>query len=538
MIFNYLFQKIKDRSASGSHDDADTISGAVLSSIADNEKLLKELFVNSSDFVTRVFTFKGVNGKNEKALLAFMDGLTSSDILNDSIIKPLMHGMRDIAAVPAKSAGTPGENAAGSNRQSKIETVNDLLLSIGEIKVSGQISDAVEGILNGDCAMFIDGCSECTVMNCKGFEKRSVEQPAYDVSMRGPRESFNENLRTNTSLLRRRIKNSNLTFESATVGRKTNTNICIVYVNGLANAELVEEVRRRIGYINVDLILESGYIEEYIEDSPFSVFSTMGITERPDVLAGKLLEGRVGIMVDGSPFVLTAPYLFVEAFQNPEDYYSRTIYSSVVRVFRYIAFLLSVLVPGLYVALTSFHQELIPTSLLFNMAASSEGVPFSSFSEIAIFLFVFEMLKEAGLHMPKNIGQTISIVGGLVLGDAAVQAGIIGAPVVIIISFTAVSSFMIPTINNEITLLRWIFLFLGGLLGGYGISIGIVGLTLHITGIQSFGYSFFSPFFPGRLEDVKDTFVRVPLWLMRKRPTGMAAADRVRENTPIPPNDK
>ncbi len=534
MIFNYFFQKIKDRTdaAGGSDGGADKTVGAVLTSAADNERLLKELFAGSSDFVTRGFTFKGVNGESERAVLAFMDGMTSAEILNDSIIKPLMYGVRD---TPDTGSGACGGEPGN---RSSIEAVNDILLSVGEIKVTSDISDAVEGILNGDCVMFIDGCGECTVMNCKGFEKRGVEQPAYDVSMRGPRESFNENLRTNTSLLRRRIKNRDLVFESTTVGRKTNTNVCIVYVNGLADAELVAEVKRRISYINVDLILESGYIEEYIEDSPFSVFATMGITERPDVLAGKLLEGRVGIMVDGSPFVLTAPYLFAEAFQNPEDYYSRTIYSSLVRIFRYIAFLLSILVPGLYVALTSFHQELIPSSLLFNMAAASEGVPFTSFAEIAIFLFVFEMLKEAGVHMPKNIGQTTSIVGGLVLGDAAVQAGIISAPAVIIISFTAVSSFMVPAINNEITLLRWIFLFLGGVLGGYGISVGIIGLTLHITGMQSFGYSFFAPFFPERVEDIKDTFVRVPLWMMRRRPTGMAHADRVRENTPIPPNDK
>ena len=191
--------------------------------------------------------------------------------------------------------------------------------------------------------MFVEGSTECTIINSKGFEKRAVEQPSYDISMRGPRESFNENLRTNTSLLRRRVKNSKLTFDNMVVGRKTNTNLCITYIEGLADPKLIKEVKRRLNYINVDMILESGYIEEYIEDSPFSIFSTMGLTERPDVLAGKLLEGRIGIIVDGSPFALTAPYIFMEAFQNPEDYYARMTYTNIVRIFRYLAFFLSIL---------------------------------------------------------------------------------------------------------------------------------------------------------------------------------------------------
>lgn len=525
MIFNYIFQKIKDKNNTGGKPIEDQNVINVLPTVAENESFLKGRFLKSSDFKTRVFAFKGPNGKNEKARLAFMDGLTDSDIINDSIIRPLMHGLHVL---------TP----TAMNKKNKTEMINEVLLSVGEITVSGDLEEAISGILNGDCAMFVEGSTECTIINSKGFEKRAVEQPSYDISMRGPRESFNENLRTNTSLLRRRVKNSKLTFDNMVVGRKTNTNLCITYIEGLADPKLIKEVKRRLNYINVDMILESGYIEEYIEDSPFSIFSTMGLTERPDVLAGKLLEGRIGIIVDGSPFALTAPYIFMEAFQNPEDYYARMTYTNIVRIFRYLAFFLSILVPGVYVAMTSYHQELIPTSLLFNMAASSEGVPFTSFSEIALFLLVFELLKEAGIHMPKNVGQTISIVGGLVMGDAAIQAGIIGAPVVIIIAFTAVSSFVVPMVGNEVTILRWIFLFLGGLLGGYGISIGIICLTIHITGIQSFGYSFFSPFFPCRPEDLKDTFIRAPLWAMHTRPTNMAPGDAVRENTPIPPDGK
>lgn len=532
MFLEYIFNKIKysKNTISGmpQKEEKETI---ISSCIEETYNLLKERFLCSNDFVIRRLSIKLSENKSSKALIAYMDGMVRQDLLSESIIKPLLHSHHDLFLLSK-------EQKSKNKKRDEIDIINEYILSTGEVKKENDFEVAISAILNGDCVLFIEGISYCSIISCKGYEKRTVEQPSYDVSMRGPRESFNENLRTNTTLLRRRVKNSNLVFENMVIGRKTRTNVSITYINGLASEQLIREVKKRIKRINVDMILESGYIEEYIEDHPFSIFATMGITERPDVLAAKLMEGRVGIIVDGTPFVLTAPYFFAEAFQNPEDYYTSMIYSCIVRIFRYIAFFLSIMIPGIYVALTSFHQELIPTSLLFTIAASSEGVPFGAFAEVSLFLLVFELLKEAGIHMPKNIGQTISIVGGLVMGEAAIQAGLIGAPVVIIIAFTAVSSFVVPTIGNEVTLLRWIFLLLGGLLGGFGIAIGIIGLGIHITGLESFGYSFASPFIPCRPEDLKDTFIRVPLWLMHKRPFAMTKKDIVRENTPIPPDGK
>lgn len=532
MFLEYVFSKLKyNKNTKWGRPEQETKTASVPGYIEETEKLLKERFLYSGDFVIRHLSFPGKSGKREKALIAYMDGMVRQDLLAESIIKPLIHGSGDLLSIPLKLSDK-------NRKKDKLDRINECILSIGEVKKENDFEKAVTAVLNGDCVLFLEGCEQCSIIACKGYEKRSVEQPSFDVSMRGPRESFNENLRTNTTLLRRRIKNSNLVFDNMVIGRKTSTNICVAYINGLAEPKLIKEVKKRLKKINVDMILESGYIQEYIEDSPFSIFSTIGTTERPDVLAAKLMEGRVGIIVDGSPFVLTVPFLFMEAFQNPEDYYIGIMYSGVVRFFRYLAFFLSILLPGIYVALTSFHQELIPTSLLFTIAASAEGVPFGSFAELSLFLLVFDLLKEAGIHMPKNIGQTISIVGGLVLGEAAIQAGLIGAPVVIIIAFTAVSGFVVPSIGNEITLLRWIFLFLGGLLGGFGIAVGLIGLTVHVTGLESFGYSFASPFMPCRPQDLKDTIVRAPLWMMRRRPYAMATQDKVRENTPIPPDGK
>ena len=525
MLLEEISKKLKSNynSEKSAYSNTETETAPIATALAENEERLRNRFNNSGDFVLRHFTFHGVGGKREQAFVAFADGLIKLEMLSESVIKPMMHG-DEVVIMKA------------TDKMSKMEAVDAMLLSAADAKVSDDFEAGISAILNGDCVLFVEGADELSIISCKGYDRRGVEQPTYDVSMRGPRESFNETLRTNTSLLRRRIKNANLVFENVILGRKSNTNICITYIKGLAEPKLIKEIKRRLKYVDTDMILESGYIEQFIEDSPFSVFATIGLTERPDVLAAKLGEGRVGIMIDGSPFVLTAPYLFVEAFQNPEDYYSRTIYSTIVRFFRYLAFSITILLPGIYLALTSFHQELIPPLLLFNMAAAGEGVPFSSFMEITIFLLIYELLKEAGIHMPKNIGQTISIVGGLVMGEAAIRAGIIGAPVVILISFTAVSGFVVPTIGNEVSLLRWIFLFLGGLMGGFGIVLGLIGLTIHVTGLQSFGYSYFSPLMPCRPDDLKDAFVRAPLWLMKKRPYAMANQDKVRNNTPVPPD--
>lgn len=532
MFLEYIFKKIKySKNRYVGVPDKQEVKISVPPAIKNVENLLKERFCFSSDFVTRKITVNYVKNKKCNGLIAFTDGMVRQDLLSESIIKPLLHGVQDpfLLSGPSKSK---------NEKENIIDIINNRFLSTGEVRKEDDFEKAVAAILNGDCVLFLEGSVQCSVISCKGYEKRSVEQPSYEVSMRGPRESFNENLRTNTTLLRRRVKNSNLIFENFVKGRKTSTNICITYIKGLAEPKLIDEVKKRIKRINVDMILESGYIEEYIEDRPLSIFATMGITERPDVLAAKLMEGRVGIIVDGTPFALTAPFMLAEAFQNPEDYYARPIYTGIVRIFRYLAFFLSIMIPGIYVAFTSFHQELIPTSLLFTIAASAEGVPFGSFAEVTLFLLVFELLKEAGIHMPKNIGQTISIVGGLVMGEAAIQAGLIGAPVVIIIAFTAVSSFVVPTIGNEVALLRWIFLFLGGFLGGFGIAVGLIGFTIHIAGLESFGYSFASPFVPCRPEDLKDTIIRAPLWMMHRRPYGMSTKDKVRENTPIPPEGR
>lgn len=450
-----------------------------------------------------------------KFMLLFIDGLVSLEILNKFVVAPIQD---------------QGKNPIPADMDQIMRT----LIHVCDTALVKDRETALEVILYGDGILLAEGCAAGAMVAAKGFERRGIEQPENETVVRGPKESFTENLRTNTSLIRRKIRSGHLTYEDFQKGRQTKTPICMVYMKNLASPTLLAEVRRRISEINIDMVLETGYVEQLIEDNPLSIFPTLGYTEKPDVAAAKLLEGRVLILVDGTPFALTAPYIMLEAFQNPEDYYEKPFYGSFIRLFRMFAFLISIFAPALFVALTTFHQELIPTSLLFTMAAAREGIPFTAFTETVVMLITFEILREAGLRLPRAVGQTISIVGALVMGDAAVAAGLVGAPLVITVAFTAVCAFVVPVMNNQQTVLRWLFLLLAGLMGGLGIALGGILLFVHLVSTRSFGFPYLSPFAPFRKKDLKDSVLRAPLWLMRRRPVGMTPSNVIREDTPVP----
>lgn len=487
---------------------------AVSNNVEENKQYLAELFTLSGDIKLRELTLPG--STTRRGFLIFVDGLAKGDLINEFVLEPLLH-------------------RSGAISYQTMRDVTENLLAVGDVKLTEQMADVLSAVLFGDTALFLDGLGEAALLSTKGFEKRGVEEANNETVVRGPKESFNENLRTNTTLLRRKIKDASLVIEGGVIGRRTKTPIALAYIRGLADPKLLERIRGRLASIDTDSILESGYVEQYIEDAPFSLFQTIGHTEKPDVLAAKLLEGRVGIFVDGTPVVLTAPLLLVELFQSAEDYYIRPWFASFLRMLRYVSFFLSIFTPALYVALTTFHQELLPTSFLFTLASVREGLPFTSFVETLVMLLIFEVLREAGLRLPKPIGQTISIVGALVMGEAAVSAGIVGPPLVICIALTAVAGFVVPALSDQQTVLRFAFLFLAGFMGGFGITIGFIGLLIHFSSLQSFGFAYAAPFLPFSARDWKDTWIRAPLWLMRTRPVRMAEQDEVRENCPVPP---
>ena len=468
---------------------------SVSKSLKRNMEIIRPLIKNNNDIVEREF-----KAGNRKAVLYYVDGLASRDTISDFIMRGLMDGNED------------------DKNFKNMDSILDYVLVCGEVSKATTIKDAIDGFLKADLALFIDGFDEALVINTKGFERRSIQDPQTDSVVRGPREAFVESMRSNTALLRRRIRTTNFVMESVKCGRSTKTDITLAYLFDVTPPELVKEIKKRISKIDIDAIFDSGYIEAFISDHPNSIFQMMGYTEKPDIAAAKILEGRVCIIVDGSPFVLTAPTLFAESFQSPEDYYVNPIYASFMRIVRYISFFISVFALPIYVAIVSYHYEIIPMSMLLSIAAAEEGTPFSTPTEAFVMIIVFEILKEAGVRMPKPVGQAVSIVGALVIGETAVSAGIIGAPMVIAVAITALTAFVVPTQTNAVVILRYIMLSLATIMGGVGLVAGGVGLLIYLSNLKSFGVYYLEPIAPFHLADMKDTFVRAPIKAMLTRP--------------------
>jgi spore germination protein KA len=468
-----------------------------------NVELFKKILGKNRDFVQYEFVF----GTHEKirAALFYFEGLVYREYINEFILKPLMFQSHHFSS---------GELRRGKS----IAHLRERLISIGGTEVVSKVDDILNNCLCGDTILLVDGYAEALALNTKGWKTRGVEEPKTEALVRGAREGFTESIGINMALLRRRIRHFEFTIEEMQIGAKTRTKVCIAYLKGVVNTGVLEEVRKRLGRIKTDAILESGYLEQFIEDAPFSIFPTVANSERPDTVAAKILEGRVAIITDGTPMVLTVPALFASSFQSPEDYYSRPYYASLIRWIRYICFFITVSAPAVYVALTTYHQELIPTPLLITMAAASEGTPFPALVEVLLMGVIFEILREAGIRLPRPIGTTISIVGALVIGESAVSAGLIGAHMVIVVSLTAISSFVIPAQTDAATILRFILIFAAGFMGAFGIFIVFLGLLVHLSSLRSFGVPYFAPFAPVNLPALQDTMVRVPFWMQLTRP--------------------
>ncbi|MCL1965245.1 MAG: spore germination protein [Firmicutes bacterium] len=510
--------QIRKQAAEASRGPSPKPQTPVDASLAKNLHGIKALFGGSEDFVARPFLIRG----ERKAAICYVDGLVKSGLIHEAILKPFMIDSRLI-------------NDMDPFALASMEDVTAAFLVVGEVRAETDLNQAAEMCLNGDVVLFIDKMAEALVVNAKGWEKRAVTDPQTDAVIRGPREGFTESLRTNTALIRRRIKIPELRMDPITLGVRSRTHLCVTYIENVANPALVEEVKRRLHTIDTDAIINSGYVEEFIEDTPLSLFPTIYYTEKPDVVAGKLLEGRVAVITDGTPFVLTMPFLFMENFQSAEDYTVRPPIAFVLRLIRLLSFFISLVTPAFYIALTKYHQELIPTPLLFTMAAISDGLPFPSAVETAIMLAAFELIKEAGIRLPKPVGQAISIVGALVMGQAATQAGLVSAPVVIIVALTAVTSFTSPTVSDVTTILRWFLLVLATVLGGLGITLGLLTILVYLASIKSFSTDYLAPFAPLQTPDIlRDTLYRAPLWSMRTRPASLKPFDAIRQKMSKP----
>jgi spore germination protein KA len=470
---------------------------------------------NSPDVVIREFKV----GKSQvQAAAIYIDGLADKNMVGDFVMRSLMVDM----------AGMEFEGMM--TNKNVFDFIKDNALAIGEVKAIKDWDGLMKSILSGDTVILIDGWAEAISGSTKGLESRGITEPTTQVVIRGPKDSFNESLGTNVSLIRRRIKSPKLWMETMKIGRVTQTDVAVLYIKGIVNDKLVQEVKQRLSGIEMDGILESGNIEELIQDQTFTPFPTVYNTERPDIVCGNLLEGRVAVFVDGTPFALIAPAAFIQFFQSPEDYYNRYDISTAIRLLRYLAFLISMLGPSIYIAAITFHQEMIPTPLLISLAAQREGVPFPAMVEALLMETSFEILREAGVRMPRAVGQAVSIVGALVLGQAAVQAGIVSSAMVIVVAITGIASFATPAFNMAMTvrLLRFFIMISAGLFGFFGIAISNLMIIGHMCGLRSFGFPYMAPLGPFILEDQKDAVFRLPFWSFLKRPRLVGQNNRIR----------
>ena len=456
-------------------------------SVSEARAELGKAFGNSGDVV-----FKMLN--NNALLLVYIDGMVDKQLLNSDIIRPLIRAYTDRKNIDFKNPVFLEEN----------------LLTTGEIIQTDDFNECINFLLQGRSVLFLDGCATALEIGLQKWNKRNIEEPQAENVVRGPREGFTENIKDNTVLIRRKIHDCNLVFETMQIGRQTKTKVSFCYIRGVANEEIINEVRKRLKNIHTDIILESGYLEEYIDDAPFSIFPTVGYTERPDAAAGKLLEGRVAILCDGSPAVLTVPNLFVEYLQSSEDYYIRWLYTPLLRLIRLIALFASIMTPAFYVMLLCFHQDVIPFKLLLTIAAASEGVPFPPAMECLILIVVFELIREGGIRMPKSLGQAISIVGALILGQ-------VSAPAIIVIAATAITSFAIPKLDDAMLIMRIALLIAANIIGFLGIVLVSFMFFIYLCSLKSFGVPYLSPIAPRCDTDLKDTFIRMPVWSMLRK---------------------
>ncbi len=457
--------------------------------IEENKARFYSEFNNSSDLVTRQLQ---TLCKTE-VMVCYINGFIDKEALNDNIIKPLIENL----VSPMEIADT---------------------VYISEVKEISNFQEVIKGVVDGHVALFHEDMDKAFILNLCKYAKRSIDTSSSEQVIRGPKEAFIEDLFVNKTLIRRKIRNKNLTFEDFTMGDQTNTAVSLVYMKGIVNEDILAELKSRISQIKTDGIFDSNSIEEYIDDVPNSLVNTVYNTEKPDVLAGKILEGRIGILCDGSPNVLTVPMLFIENLMAAEDYYLQPIYASYLRIIRFISLFISIALVGIYIALTRFHQEMIPTDLLISISGQRQGVPLNNFLEALLMIFFFEIMKEAGLRLPKAIGQTVTLIGGLVIGQAAVEAGIVSAIMVIIVSATGISEFVNPSLRELIVVNRLAFIVLGATLGLYGIVCGIVVSIHYLVSIKSLGVPFLYPYAPYDRKAMKDTILRCHVYKLNYRP--------------------
>ena len=465
-------------------------------------KLSRSLSVNKKrldqSLSTSDVVFFDLKISDKRALVLYVDALTDQTQIGDLILRPL-------------------KTVQG---QSDVESLQKLLPQPGSTIVCDE-KDVISKTLEGNALLLIDGESRAISFDVKKFDFRAITEPPTSAVVRGPREGFTESIKANLSLLRRRMKTQNFSVEKFKVGRLTQTDVAIVYLSNIADNGVIDRLRKKIKSIDVDGIVDSSYIAKFIDEKKSSLFKQTGTTEKPDVLTAKILEGRVGVLVDGSPIALTVPYLTFEDFQSSEDYYQNTYRSNMARIVRVISLMLAVFLPSVFVSAQLFHLQIIPLNFLLTIVNSIKGIPLSPSLEMFFTLLIFEILNEASIRMPKYVGMALSIVGALVLGDTAVRAGIVSTPTIMIMALSGICLYTAPELVDSMSFLRLLFLLIAGSVGAFGLIVACGFLLVYLTSLENFDTPVLAPFAPLVAKDLKDGAFMTFLPDMTMRPISL-----------------
>ncbi len=465
--------------------------------LEENIKVLSELF--GRDRMVKSHRIQPLNVNGPRCCIFFLDGMVDSLRINESIIQPI--------CTLNKQIPEPTD---------PVDFLQQQVLQVNETAKESSFDHLMRGLLYGDTILFVDGCSQALVLGSKGFAKRGISEPAAETYLKGPREGFVELLLHNLTMLRRRLRTTTLKLEYFTLGEATKTDCCLCYLDDIADRKALSVLRKRLTSIVIDGIFDTNYISELVRDMRYSPFRTTGSTERPDVVAAKLLEGRIALFVDGSPMVLTLPYIFLEQFQSGEDYYVDATFAAINRFLRFIGFLSAICILPMYLSLVTFHQAFMPLPLILSITKARQGVPFPILMEALLLLLAFDILREAGSRTPSNIGQALSVVGGLVIGQAAVEARLVSVPVLIIVAVSGICSLITPKLKAAILFSRFMLMLLGVGFGVYGVLLGGIAILVLLAKQSSFGIPFLSALPLQQVGSAEDSLIRIPFWNMRK----------------------
>jgi len=465
-----------------------------VAALADNVAFIEQQLFHTDDLVKHAVVLHDTPG-----MLLYIDSLVDQEVVQTHILGDLYDSSNDSHS-------------------------HNMFTTLGSSK-DNDLQTAVEALIQGNCAFILDGICEFYILSSEKWYARSTTEPENEGVIRGPHNGFVEPLQVNLNLVRKQLTSPSLIVRYHTIGSKTRTKVAVVYVQDLANPELVEKVHHRIQSIDSDMVMPPGFIQEFMEDNPYSLFPQQLSTERPDRVVAHLMEGRVAIIADGSPSALIAPVTFFAFYQSPDDYHGRWPISSFLRFIRMVSFMIAFTLPAVYIATITFHWAILPLELAHTIKKSLQNIPFPALVEAMLLELIFEVLREAGVRLPSRVGQTIGIVGGLVIGDAIVRAGLVSYTMIIVVSLTAISSFLIPSheMSSAVRILRFPMMVAAAIFGYIGISFGLVILTIHLCKLETFGTPYFAPLAPFRLADMKDVMIRFPIWALRGRPHGTQA---------------